>query len=106
MRLCLSTNKHFLDEFLDKFKFYLQNNLSDSPNFSKIQKNIKTNNHENFNDGDGSLCTQFFLMSLDIINSKILKSPSLFEKKAPPESICENFFISKSIAKNNVLLFS
>ena len=106
MRLCFSTNKHFLDELLDKSKFYLQNNLSNSPNFSKIEKNIKTNNHENLNDGDGSLCTQFFLMSLDIINSKIFKSHSLFDEKAAPESIYKNVFDSKSIAKNNVLLFS
>ena len=48
--------------------------------------------NESLNDVSNSLYTQWYLMLLDIIDSKILKPPSLIKKKAPPENIGKNLF--------------
>ena len=53
--------------------------------------------HESLNDAANSLYTQRYLMSLDIIDSKILKPPPLVKKKTPP--ICKIFFDNKKSEK-------
>ena len=50
---------------------------------------------ESLNDADNSLYTQWYLMSLDIIDSKILLPPRLAKKRAPPKSICKISFNNK-----------
>ena len=85
---------------------YRQNKLSDSPTFSRIhllamkKRNLKQTVillHESLNDAENSLCTQWYSIPLDIIDSKILKPPTLVKKKTPP--ICKIFFDNKKIEK-------
>ena len=70
------------DEFLDGFEFHHQNKLFDSPSFSRIhllatkKRNLKQTAiplNENINDVNNFLYTQWYLMSLELIDSKILK---------------------------------
>ena len=91
----------FPDKFLDKVNFYLHNKLSDSPNNFRIhllavkKRNLKQTAillNERLNDADNSLYTQCYLMSLDIIDYKIIEPPPLGKKRTPPTDICKIFF--------------
>ena len=47
--------------------------------------------NETLNDVDNSQYTQWYLISLDIIDSKILKPPPLVKIKKPPMALYSSF---------------
>lgn len=72
---------HFLNEF--------EYNLPDSPNLSRMHlSSLKKRSvkgaavlNENLSDASKSLHSQWFLMSLDFTDSKVLSHPIQFRKK-------------------------
>ena len=87
----------FPDGLLNKFEFYLQNELFNYTfylNGTEIQ-NVFLN--ESLDGVSNSLYTQWFLMPLDIIDSNMLKPPPPVKKNTPTKNISKISFNYKTI---------
>ena len=99
------------NEFISKFKYHLQNKLPETPNFSRTQLlSMKKSNlkktvallNDNLNNTNNSVYSQWYLMAMDIIDSKIFKPPPVIKKKTPPKNICKIFFDNKAVELINL----
>ena len=101
------TNTMTPSDFINKFKQYLNDDITSLPNFIRIslfsmkKSSLKTV-HQLLSDmlsQDSSLSTfeQYFLQSFDIIESKLYKPKPLKSKRKPPENVCNIFFDNKGV---------
>ena len=99
------------NEFITKFKHHLHNKLPETPNFSRTNLlSMKKCNlrktaallSDNLNNANNAMYSQWYLMALDIIDSKILKPPPVNKKKAPPKNVCKVFFDNKAVEQINL----
>ena len=98
-------------DFFHQFKLHLNNNLSELPNFSRVHlmsmkkanlRQIAVLLNECLAEANSSQYTHWYLMALDIIDSKILKPPLPAKKKTSPQNICKISFENKAIEHINL----
>ena len=100
------------DEFLIKIKHNLNHDLSDVPNFFRLAIlaiNIFNLNNsaillqDNLSDASNSIYCQWYSIVLDIIESTIIKPPTLKFKKKETTNFCKSFLLNKCVEITNVL---
>ena len=102
-----------VDAFLNIFNCHRQSKLSESPKFSLVHLSImwKINlkrrtflRNESFNDTNDFPLTQWYLMTLEALYSKIFKPTPLVKNKTFPVKVFAKYFLKTKLLRKNILL--
>ena len=98
--------------FCSEFSSMLDNDIKNVPNFirtslSSLKKSSLRIIHDMLNTELNYLpsnfqFSQYYLLALDVIESKIYKDPPTKQKKKAPENVCKIFFINKGVELINI----